>query len=218
MLSEKAYDIIRKKVISLNEGQYLSIRELANEIGMSYTPAREAFQRLEKEGLLERIPNVGYFVPQINIRQIEEIFQVRECLEVFVLGQVFDLLTLQDLNLLTEYTNSQEKFLKKKDIHQYIVLDQKFHFLPFEIYKNSYFIDLIKNARERHLLCSIKIARQRDVAIREHREIIEYLRIRDKEHVLSTLEYHIQNAKQRMKDGYISLSQWPSHMASSPER
>ncbi len=210
-LSEKAYNRVREKVIGLDGGQYLSIREFANEIGVSYTPAREAFQRLEKEGLLERIPNVGYFVPRINIRHIEEIFQVRECLELFVLDKVFTAMSSQDLDFLSECTSNQESCLKKKDIQQYIIWDQRFHMRPFEIYKNSYFLDLIKNVREKHLICSIKIARREsNIAINEHREIINYLKNGDRNHALSTLGLHIENAKQRMKTGFISLSQWPA--------
>ena len=89
-LSDKAYNLIKEKLISCDEGEYLSIREMSEQIGMSYTPVREAFQRLAKEGLLEQVPKLGFFVRRIDIRRISEIFQVRECLELFVLERVFD--------------------------------------------------------------------------------------------------------------------------------
>lgn len=212
-LSDRAYNLIKEKIISYDEGQYLSIREMASEIGMSYTPVREAFQRIEKEGLLKRIPNVGFFVPQIDIRHIEEIFQVRECLEVFVLDKVFDLITAEDLETLSDYVDNQVEHLRKGEIHQYVMVDKQFHMLPFRLYGNSHFIDLIENVREQHLICSVKIARNESTeAIKEHRELIEHMGNKDKERALSTLRTHIDNAKQRMKDGYISLRQWPANM------
>lgn len=205
-LSDKAYNLIKEKLISCDEGEYLSIREMSEQIGMSYTPVREAFQRLAKEGLLEQVPKLGFFVRRIDIRRISEIFQVRECLELFVLERVFDKLTPNDLETLSSYVDGQTEQLAKGDIRQYITLDEQFHLLPFQLYGNSYLTRLIQNVRQEYLICSIKIATCKShEAIEEHRQMIAHMRSKDKAATLETLRSHIRNAEERMKAGYISL-------------
>ena len=76
-LSEKAYRIIKNKVIFSND-QHISIRKISKELNMGYSPVREACQRLHQEGLLEGLPGIGYFIPQIEMKNIIEIFKVRK--------------------------------------------------------------------------------------------------------------------------------------------
>lgn len=205
-LSEKAYSIIKERLNSFEKGKHLSVRQIAKQLGMSYTPVREAFHRLEREGFLERVPNVGFFVARMDINDIIEIFQVRECLERFVLEKVFDIITDDEIRVLSDCVRQQEVFLGKGDIKQYMKMDERFHFVFFELYGNRHFIRLIKNVREQYLICSDRIAKAGSAeAIMEHKQIIEHIKNRDKEKALSLMVAHIENAKQRMKEGYIRL-------------
>lgn len=147
---------------------------------MSYTPVREAFQRLQREGLLELVPNVGFFVARMNIKDVVEIFQVRECLERFVLDKVFDLITDKEIGVLSDCVQQQALFLEAGDIGQYMNMDERFHLVFFELYGNQHFIRLIKNVREQYLICSIKIARNgSSEAITEHAQIIDHIKNRE---------------------------------------
>lgn len=205
-LSGKAYNYIKDKIFNSEKGRYLSVREMANEIGVSYTPVREAFQRLEREGLLQLVPKVGFFVPRMDIADIVEIFQVRECIERFVFERVFDQITETDLQKISDLIDRQEQCLKNGQISEYVRLDEEIHMTFFVRYKNSHFIQLIKNVREQYLICSIKIAKQGSIeAINEHRQIVAHTRSRNREKAVELLVAHIESAKQRMRDGYISV-------------
>lgn len=205
-LSDKAYSIVKDKIFNSEKGRYLSVREVAGEIGVSYTPVREAFQRLEREGLLQLVPNVGFFVPQMDIADIVEIFQVRECIERFVFERVFDQITEDDLLRMSGLIDQQEHALKNGQIREYVRLDEEIHMTFFTLYKNSHFINLIKNVREQYLICSFKIAKQGSIeAVDEHRQIVDHIRNRDREKAVELLVAHIESAKQRMRDGYISV-------------
>jgi len=83
-LSQRAYSYIHEKLVSgqLAAGSRLSNRALAKEIGISFTPVREALNRLVSEGLLEYQRGLGVFVPTMTRRQIEEIYELRETLEL----------------------------------------------------------------------------------------------------------------------------------------
>ena len=86
--SEEAYQSLRRRIRQLPAGTHLSIRSCAAELGMSSTPVREAFLRLEQEGSLRQVSNVGFFTQEYDFSALSYYYQVRECLEPFVLENV----------------------------------------------------------------------------------------------------------------------------------
>jgi len=212
-LSNEAYKVIKEKIlfdIDSSENRHLSVRQTAKELDMSYTPVREAFTRLEREGLLERIPQVGYLIPQISNKNIEEIFQIRECLEIFVFNKVFNYLNEGNIEKLNEYIAEQEHSLKEEDIGKFYRFDKYFHLLFFEVYNNSHMIEIIKNVRERYLICSLTtiIGGKKGIteAISEHRELVKHIKDGSKEKAIKNMQKHIENSQTRLKKGNISLS------------
>jgi GntR family transcriptional regulator, rspAB operon transcriptional repressor len=204
-LSDKAYNIVKEKITNFEKGKYLSARAYSNEIGMSYTPVREAFLRLQKEGFLKRIPNVGFFVVHLDIKDIMEIYQVRECLEKFVLDLVFDMISDDEIQEMAKYIEKQKIALKKGDIRMYVKSDEQFHFVYFKLCNNKHFIDLLKNVHEQFLICSNRIAKSNSAeGIDEHVQILEQIKAKNKEEANQLLTKHIENAKARMKEGFIS--------------
>jgi DNA-binding GntR family transcriptional regulator len=89
-LSQKAYNHIHKRLVNgvLAPGRRLSNRAVAKEIGISFTPVREALNRLVSEGLLEHREGLGVFVPVPSRKEIEEIYEVREMLECAVVERL----------------------------------------------------------------------------------------------------------------------------------
>lgn len=204
-LSDRAYRMIKEMILNLDEGQHLSMRDLANQMGMSYTPVREAFHRLKNEGLLDHSPNIGFFVPRMDIIDIMQIFQVRECVEVFVLDRAFSMLTPENVANLNKYVELQTEYLLKGEIREYMRADEQFHMEFFKIYNNPHFTNLIKTVRQQYLVCSQSINRGGTIAIAEHKEIAQRIAAGDKENAVRLLEEHIVAAKQRMKEGYITF-------------
>lgn len=210
-LSEKAYGIIKKKIMNSNGEKYLSLRKMAEELDMSYTPVREAFQRLERDGLLELVPKVGYFITELNLNDIIKIMQVRECLENFVFEKVFDFLTEEHIQTLSNYLDKQVKNLEDDDIKQYYKNDALFHKVFFDIYDNDYLTNLIENVREKYLMGSTKTIiemKKHGVveAIEEHKELIESIKKGDKQETINKFADHIEKSKQRIKHGYHFFS------------
>ncbi len=204
-LSEKAYHIIKEKITGFENGSYLSAREFSNEIGMSYTPVREALIRLQREKFLQRVPNVGFFVVRTDIKDVIKIFQVRECIEKFVFEEAFDLITDKDIHKLVELVDQQKRLLKKGDIKQYTKKDNEFHHVFFELYDNDYFISIIENLREQYFFCSNKIAKYSSPeALDEHIQILDEIKAGNKEQATACLQAHIKKAILRMKEGFIS--------------
>lgn len=205
-LGERAYQALRDKVLTLDSGTYLSARKFANEIGMSYTPVREAFLRLQREGSLRQVPNVGFFVETMDLNDILQTYQVRECIEPFVLQKVFSLFMPPHISKMRAFVQQQTEALKEGDIMQYMRLDIALHEVMLDIYGNKHISALYHGIREQYMFCSQKIAvTYYPDAITEHTNWINAIEQGDKALALSLINAHIENAKQRMKDGYINV-------------
>jgi DNA-binding GntR family transcriptional regulator len=81
----KAYEYIKEAIIEGKlEKSFLSEQEIGTHLGCSRTPVREAIRQLQKEGYVNFIPNRGVTVMELSLKDIFEIFQIREALEPFV--------------------------------------------------------------------------------------------------------------------------------------
>lgn len=81
-LTEVAYRAIKECVVkNYVPGQPLAQQDLANKLGISKTPVREALRRLAEEGLVRQVPNRGYWMAELSEQDIKEIYEVREALE-----------------------------------------------------------------------------------------------------------------------------------------
>lgn len=82
-LKERAYIYLKQSILSsqLSPGQPLAVKELAEEMGISRTPVREALVTLHSEGLVEVFPSRGTFVARITVADLRELSELRESLE-----------------------------------------------------------------------------------------------------------------------------------------
>jgi DNA-binding GntR family transcriptional regulator len=202
-LREKAYNKIKEIIIEEDQETHISLRKTAEKLDMSITPVREAFQSLEREGLLNSIPNIGYFIPNYTKNDVIEIFQTRECMEIFVLDKVFNKLNEEDIKSIEYYLEKQKDFYDKNDIFKHFEMDEKFHLIFFNIYDNSYLTQLIKKVREQYAIIIIKSIKQSMIkekeakVIEEHYEILEALKSGDKNLTKKKMLEHIENARNR---------------------
>ncbi len=82
---------------------------------MSHTPVREALMRLAEEGLVENLPNNGFLVVVTTLKEIEEIFDLRPCLEKYLIEEVFDKDITLNLSNMTDLVKLQSSALDKND-------------------------------------------------------------------------------------------------------
>jgi DNA-binding GntR family transcriptional regulator len=205
-LSDKAYKVLKDKIINLKSGSYLSARQFASEVGMSYTPVREAFLRLQREGAIKQVPNVGFFVETVDLADLYQSYEVRECIEPFVLRKAFNRFTPEHVAAMRDFVEKQAQALASGKIMEYMRLDIELHGIMFRIYNNKHLLALHRNIREQHMFCSNKIAvTYNEDALHEHKLFIDAIEASDLEKALNILNSHIENAKQRMKEGYISV-------------
>lgn len=135
-LAEKAYEEIRSRLISarFRPGEFLTIRNLATEFGISATPVREALQRLVAENALEMQPNKSFKVPILELERFEEVRRIRCALEAMAAELAYPNISMQDLKTLENLVLKMDQAIERRDVKNYTQYNEQFHFL---IYENS---------------------------------------------------------------------------------
>lgn len=102
LLKDRIYQNIKSSIIELHlyPGEQLTEQRLADELGVSKSPIREALQRLEQNGLVHMVPYKGCYVSKLEKEECRELFQTREALELFCIDQKMDSYTEQDIRIL----------------------------------------------------------------------------------------------------------------------
>lgn len=161
-LREKAYDCICRKLLSgeLVAGSRLSNRKLADEIGVSQIPVREAIAQLVSEGLAERRAGVGCFVASITREELAELYDLREALEFHAVRNAAERITEADLevmrecyehieNVSSEVESAPGKAWSAEQITKWRDADLQFHLTIFRAAGNR---RALKTVQDLHLL------------------------------------------------------------------
>ena len=113
-LREEVYESLRRSIIhgKLKGGQRLIEETLAHQVGISRTPVREAFHKLERDDLVSRLPKGGFSVKKFTREDVEEIFGIRSALESYAAYLATIHITPEKLALLEKKVEESEKALE----------------------------------------------------------------------------------------------------------
>ena len=206
-MADQAYQALKEKILSLDSESYLSARQFAAELGISYTPVREAFLRLQHEGYLRHVPRVGFFVQKSNIDDLIQYSQVRKCIEPFALEQVLGNFTPDCIQEMYEALEEQKSALTEGNISKSLSADIKLHEVPLRLYGNRHLLTLYHTIREQNMFCSNHIVSTglEESALQEHEEWIRAIEANDKKKALHLIQHHINTAEHNMKQGFIKI-------------
>lgn len=129
-LASAAYEALRVKILSgrLGPGQHVTVRPLVEELGLSPTPIKAAMTALEREGFLVAVPHRGYFVADVSVQDMEEIYQLREVIDGIAGRRASRSLLAGDLvHTLEELLTAQRAAVASGDLTRYSDLDLQFH-------------------------------------------------------------------------------------------
>ena len=202
-LRDDAYDQIKKHIIS---GEYppnsvLYETTLSKALGMSRTPIREALMRLVDEGCVKNLPNNGVLVASTTIKEIEEIFDLRVCLEKHVVEELFESGLPYDLSSLEKSLAQQEEALISQDMWEFFEANRIFHLEFVKLLGNNTLFHIMQGLRDKSLQSGFHALRKKaklEDAIAEHKEIINALKDRDKNKAIKVVRNHAINSKKRL--------------------
>jgi DNA-binding GntR family transcriptional regulator len=129
LLKDKVYEAIKKSIINLSPPpkEQLVEQRLAEKLGVSKSPIREALLRLEREGLVYTLPFKGSFVAEITEKGIHEIFQLREALETFCVKLASEKFSDTEMQKGREILSEAEEALRRNDIKGCFACNTRLH-------------------------------------------------------------------------------------------
>jgi DNA-binding GntR family transcriptional regulator len=149
-LREEVYDSLKKSILhgKLKGGQRLIEEQLAHQIGISRTPVREAFHKLERDELVSRLPKGGFAVREFTKEDVEEIFGIRSALESYAAYLATLHISSEKISDLENKIEETEKALKSGEDDKVIQLYTEFHDLLYKSCKSKKLIEMINNFRD----------------------------------------------------------------------
>lgn len=197
-LRDLVFITLREAILQgkLEPGERLMEIALANQLGVSRTPIREAIRKLEIEGLVINAPRRGAVVAEITIKDLRDVLEVRRNLENLAVKLACEKANEQDIRELKELHRSFISTLKNEDLTEVAQADVKFHDKIYEITDNKRLIQILSNLREqmyRYRFEYIKDEIHRRVLVDEHAMIIEGIENKDVDKAKKYMEIHIIN-------------------------
>jgi DNA-binding GntR family transcriptional regulator len=183
-LRDDAIDVLRAAILGgeLAPGSIHSAVTLADRLGVSPTPVREAMLALVVSGLVEVVPNRGFRVTVIDDRDLDEIFELRLILEVTGIELAASRGADADVELLGARLAELEAAAASSDVPAYLVADRAFHLELLALAGNDRLVRIVAELRDQARITGLRtLAETATLAITaaEHRPLLEAVRARD---------------------------------------
>ena len=197
-LRDVVFNTLRKAILTgkLKPGERLMEVHLANQLGVSRTPIREAIRKLELEGFVIMIPRRGAEVARITEKSLKDVLEVRRALDALSVELACDRITEEDIERLLKACQDFELAARGNDAAVIAKADVDLHDIIVEATGNQRLQQLVNNLSEqmyRYRFVYIKEESQHDMLVAEHKEIYESIASRDKERAARAARIHIDN-------------------------
>lgn len=204
-LRELVFESLREAIIQgrLRPGERLMEIQLAEELGVSRTPVREAIRKLELEGLVLMIPRKGAYVSQISMKDIADVFEIRRALEGLAARLAAERATDEEIERLERALVKISEVAEADDLSGAVALDTDFHEELMAASHNPRLSQLVSNLREqiqRFRLTSLSHPGRVKLAVEEHRKIVDAIAGRDAELAQNLAYEHIENAENSLME------------------
>ncbi|MBQ8418657.1 MAG: GntR family transcriptional regulator [Phascolarctobacterium sp.] len=199
-LRELVCESIRQAIIdgTFSPGERLMEIQLADEMGVSRTPVREAIRKLELEGFVVMIPRRGTYVADISIRDITEIYEIRTCLDELAAGLAAERITDEELETLNRLLVEFGQYINAGDMEKIVEVDTAFHEVLYMASRNDRLHSIINNLREQVTSIrgrSMSYPGRLTETMDEHRALVDSIAARDVERAQNAARIHIENAE-----------------------
>ncbi|MGL6200355.1 MAG: GntR family transcriptional regulator [Lachnospiraceae bacterium] len=197
-LRDVVFNTLRQAILrgKLKPGERLMEIQLANKLGVSRTPVREALHKLEQEGLVLTTPRKGAEVADISAKSLQDVLEVRQALEALAIQLACDKMTEEQIRELEQAAQNFRDILDSDDVTQIAEADVAFHDVIIIATDNQKLIQLLNNLREqmyRFRVEHLKNKAYHPQLLEEHKEMIEYIKERRKDEATKIIRQHVNN-------------------------
>jgi DNA-binding GntR family transcriptional regulator len=205
---ERALAYVKKQVLSgaFPGGELISEGEVADTLNMSRTPVREAFLRLEAEGLLRLYPQRGALVVPVSPGEVRSVMEARLVLEQFAAGKVAALGQAQRDAVFAEMQailrQQQQAVDASVDFNEFLDADRAFHTALVDAAANPILGSVYASLRDRQMRMVgesvIQTTGRIETILNEHRRIAEAVRAGDVDGALEAVERHLLSTRRAL--------------------
>lgn len=197
-LRDAVFETLRIAILKgvLSPGQHLMEMQLAQQLGVSRTPVREAIRMLELEGLVLMIPRKGARVAAISEKSLCDVLEVRSALEELSVRLACSRIERADLERLEKINQQFIRLCQTDDVVSIAQIDEQFHGLIYEAADNAKLLQLLnqmQNQMYRYRVEYIKMKERRQILVEEHKKIIRALARRDEVAAAEAISTHISH-------------------------
>lgn len=200
-LRDVVFNTLRRAIITgeFAPGERLMEISLANRLGVSRTPVREAIRKLELEGLVIMIPRKGAQVAKITEKSLRDVIEIRCVLEEFAASLACERITEEGKEKLKQAHWQFVEAVQSNDIITIVEKDENFHDAIFQATCNDKLITIINNLREqfyRYRMEYVKDIEQHSVLVTEHERLLHAIFNQDSETAKQIMRTHLTNQQE----------------------
>lgn len=200
-IREIAYETLKHAIITgeIPAGARIVETEYAGRMHISRTPLREALRKLERDGLVEYVLRRGVVVRAFTIADVEEIYTIRNALEMLTLPDIIRNATAEDIRALRDKLHEMDAYDQSSDIQALSPRARAFHAQLTSISRLNRILRVIEGQDEyitRFSAVSIAKENRRHAAHQEHYQLVEYVERKDLENFEKLMRKHIERSKE----------------------
>lgn len=204
-LRELVCEHIREAIINgvFAPGERLMEIQMADEMGVSRTPVREAIRKLEMEGFVVMIPRRGTYVSNMSIKDINDVYEIRTSLDILAAGLAAERINDDELEELQRLLVQVGRAIDSGDMEKVLEADIAFHDVLYKASRNERLRNIINNLREQiTVIRGVSMSypgRLKDTQ-EEHRFLVDSIAARDVEKSQEAARIHLENAEKTLME------------------
>ncbi len=200
-LREEVYQSLRKSILhgKLKAGQRLIEERLADQVGISRTPVREAFHKLERDELVTRLPKGGFAVREFTKEDVKEIFGIRSALESYAAYLATFHIGPDRISILEKKLKESEDALDKGNHDKVVQLHTEFHDLLYKSCKSKKLVEMISTFRDyfyRYRSALLHIENAIRTSNEDHRQMLEAMKKKKPRLAERLVRKHLERGKE----------------------
>lgn len=205
-LRDVVSDVLRQAIKDgvLKPGERLMEIRLAEELGVSRTPIREAIRKLEQEGFVVMVPRRGTYVADISLKDISQVFEIRGALEELAAGLAAERITPDELERLERILVEINEYMANDSFDKIVDADVRFHDILYHASRNQRLVDILNNLREQMLRfrsISMHYPGRLVATWEEHRRMVENIAQHNSAMARKVAKKHMENSEKTLLKG-----------------
>jgi DNA-binding GntR family transcriptional regulator len=199
--TQHTLDELRRAIVAgrYRPGQRIGQEEIAGRLGVSLAPVREALRALEQEGQVVYRPRRGYFITELRVEDLQEIYALRTLLEERAVRRTLPTLDEDAVERIALAARDCAAAAERGDVAAELEANRRFHFGMLESPDQAHTMRLIRllwDSTEAYRAMYYNSPEERAKTVEEHDEILKALRRNDVDQVVAALAEHREQALQ----------------------